>query len=152
LTEYRQADESDVPAMAQIRAAEWGIEECWKNRILGYMRCELHPQQALKPRIIYVALQGVSMVGFIAGHLTTRYGCDGELQWINVVAENRSSGTASELLRILAKWFVQQGKLRICVDVDPANLRARKFYMKHGAEELNKHWLVWNDIKLMLHE
>jgi hypothetical protein len=38
---------------------------------------------------------------------------------------------------------------RVCVDVDAANTTARRFYMRHGAEKLNEHWLVWNDISVM---
>jgi hypothetical protein len=36
------------------------------------------------PRVSYVAFEQGLIVGFIAGHLTRRYGCDGELEWINV--------------------------------------------------------------------
>ena len=57
---------------------------------------------------------------------------------------------ASELVGLLARWFVQQGAFRICVDVDPANAPARAFYIRNGAEELNEHWLVWNDISRVL--
>jgi hypothetical protein len=35
-----------------------------------------------------------------------------------------------------------------CVDVgDDA---ARPFYRRHGAVELNRHWMVWNDIGQVL--
>jgi len=147
---YRLADKSDVPAMARIRAAEWETEEYWRVRISRYLNRELHPQQALMPRASFVALEGESLVGFIAGHLTGRYACDGELEWINVVPECRGSAVASELLRLLAAWFAEQKASRICVDVDPANTTARRFYLLHGAENLNEHWLVWNDIKVVL--
>jgi len=149
---YRQAGKSNVPAMARIRAGEWGAEEYWRVRISRYLDRELHPQQALLPRVIYVALEGDSLVGFIAGHLTRRYACDGELEWINVIRERRGSVVASELLRLLAAWFAKQKASRICVDVDPANTTARRFYMRHGADNLNEHWLVWNDIKVVLAE
>jgi len=138
--------------MARIRAGEWGTEEYWRVRISRYLDRELHPQQALLPRVIYVALEGDSLVGFIAGHLTRRYACDGELEWINVIRERRGSVVASELLRLLAAWFAKQKASRICVDVDPANSTARRFYMRHGADNLNEHWLVWNDIKVVLAE
>jgi GNAT superfamily N-acetyltransferase len=147
---YREAEKSDVAAMARIRAAEWETEEYWTARISGYMECKLHPQQALMPRVTYVALDGDSIVGFISGHLTRRYKCDGELEWINVIPERRGSGISSELFRRLAAWFVWQKASRICVDVEPANTAARRFYMRHGAGELNKHWLVWNDISVVL--
>src|SRR5207249_1752092 len=94
---------------------------------------------------------GGRLVGFIAGHLTRRFGCDGELQWINVIPERRGSGVADELLRRLAGWFAQQNASRICVDVDPDNPTERKFYMRHGAQPLNPHWLVWNDISSVIH-
>jgi hypothetical protein len=45
---------------------------------------------------------------------------------------------------LLADWFTGQGASRICVDVgDDA---ARPFYRFLGAVDLNKHWMVWNDI------
>ena len=147
---YRAAEKSDIPAMARIRAAEWETEDYWRKRIAGYLDGELHPQKALKPRVSYVSYEGDSLAGFIAGHLTRRYSCDGELEWINVIPERRGSGIASELLRLLAAWFVVQKALRICVDVQPTNAAARRFYMRHGAEELNPHWLVWNDISAVL--
>jgi ribosomal protein S18 acetylase RimI-like enzyme len=66
---------------------------------------------------------------------------------MDVVSDFRRRGVASELLRHLAKWFAEQGASRVSVDVDPTNKVARSFYMKHGAENLNPHWLVWSDIK-----
>ncbi len=149
---YRQADKSDAPAMARIRAAEWGEEKSWTTTISRYLDCEHHPRYALLPRVMYVAMEDDSAVGFIAGHLTRRYGCDGELQWINVIPERRGSSIASELLRRLASWFAEQRASRICVDVDPSNTTAHRFYRRHGAETLNPHWLVWSDIKVVLGE
>lgn len=149
---YRRARKSDVPAMARIRAADPDTEDRWKARISGYLAGELHPREALPPRVIYVAFEEGSVTGFIAGHLTRRYKCDGELQWIDVRSEYRGSGVASELLLRLAAWFVEQKAFRICVDVRPKNTVAHRFYGKHGAETLNKHWLVWNNIKDVLGE
>ena len=147
---YRQAEESDISAMARIRAADWGIEELWRVRISRYLNYEHHPRQALAPRVIYVAVEEDAVVGFIAGHLTRRHGCQGELQWINVIPEHRGGAVAAELLRLLAAWFVAQNASRICVDVEPENTTARRFYMRHGAEDLNPSWLVWNDIRVVL--
>jgi GNAT superfamily N-acetyltransferase len=103
------------------------------------------------PRVIYVALEGDSLVGFIAGHLT-RYSCHGELEWINGIPASRGSGIAPELLRRLGAWFTAQKASHICVDVGPANTTARRFYTRHGAETLNDHWLVRNDIGVVLGE
>jgi hypothetical protein len=33
---------------------------------------------------------------------------------------------------------------------DPANTTALRFYKRQGADDLNEHWLVWNDIKVVL--
>ncbi len=146
--QYRVAGLSDVPAMACLRGAERAAAEAWETRIARYLQGQHHPQLALLPRVAYVAETTDSLVGFIAGHLTRRYECDGELQWIDVVEQRRGQGIAGELLQMLATWFVEKEARRICVD--PANYRARRFYAKHGAEKLNQHWLVWNDIQSVL--
>ena len=147
---YREANKSDIPTISKIRAAIWESEDFWNNRISGYLNGEHNPQQALKPRIIYVALDGDKIVGFIAGHLTRRYECNGELEWVNVIEEYQKKGIASKLLGLLASWFIVQKSYCICVDVDPANTIARNFYKRLGATDLNKHWLVWEDISIAL--
>jgi GNAT superfamily N-acetyltransferase len=146
--QYREANKSDINTIAQIRANEWGTAEYWNTRISGYMDCTHHPQQALMPRIIYLAIENETIVGFIAGHLTKRYECDGELEWIDVIREYRRNGIASELVRLLAKWFIEQNAFKICID--PGNITARQFYAKNGAEPLNEHWMVWKDINVVL--
>ncbi len=144
---YRQAEPSDIPGMAQLRALKRGTKEYWTDRITQYFDGEHNPQHALPSRVGFVAREGEAVVGFITGHLTRRYGCDGELQWIHVAPEHRRSGIASELLRLLAVWFVEQNAFKICVDIDPSNLTGLQFYERHGAVTLNPHWLVWNDIR-----
>jgi GNAT superfamily N-acetyltransferase len=144
--EYREASDGDLDELATIRAGEWETEEYWRDRIRGYAAGVLSPRQALAPRVIHVALEDSRIVGFIAGHLTRRFDCDGELQWLNVVPEKRRAGVAAGLLRVLASWFADQSAKRVCVDADPENPGARAFYRKHGAQDLNPHWLVWPDI------
>jgi ribosomal protein S18 acetylase RimI-like enzyme len=149
---YREADPSDVRAMAEIRAAEWGTEDYWYDRIMRYLNHDNYPytQTALLPRVVYVGLSNDVLTGFIAGHLTHRLNCDGELEWVNVMAGFRRSGVASELLKLLAEWFVKKGALKICIDVEPANTAAQRFYRRYGAENLNHHWLFWKDISVVL--
>ena len=144
---YREVKEQDIPSIAKIRAAEWGTEEYWTTRITGYLNKELHPQKALSSRIIYVALEA-DIIGFIAGHLTARYECEGELEWINVISQYRRTGIASQLVHILAKWFIKHEAYKVCVD--PGNDLAREFYHKNGATNLNKHWMMWEDIRIVL--
>lgn len=133
--------------MAEIRASDWGTEEYWRSRILQYLTHELHPKKALPPRISYVCVEGERVVGLIAGHLTRRFGCDGELEWISIKQRYRGRGIAAELLRRLSRWFVRHKALRVCVDVEPSNEVARRFYQRHGAAHLKPHWMVWNDIR-----
>jgi GNAT superfamily N-acetyltransferase len=105
--------------MARIRASEWGEVEYWQTRIGGYLAGSLNPQQALALRHCLVAIADDQVIGFAAGHLTRRYGCAGEIQWINVAREWRGRKVASELVSALAKRFVAHGALRVCVDVEP---------------------------------
>lgn len=116
-------------------------------RMARYLRCEHHPQKALMQRVMYVAEGSDGAIGYIGGHLTERYECDGELQYLYVVPERRRSGIASGMLHLLAAWFVSHAASRICVDVTPENKRARAFYLRHGAVHLNTHWLVWPDLR-----
>jgi ribosomal protein S18 acetylase RimI-like enzyme len=145
---YRTATQSDIPALARLRSEGWGTEDYWIPRIAGYMIGENNPQQALPPRVLYVAVDGDNIIGFIAGHLTRRLDCEGELEWIDITAQYRRKGTASELVRMLATWFAEQDARKICVD--PGNQPARMFYAAIGAEDLNAHWMYWKDISTLL--
>lgn len=147
--DYRLAGPADVAAMATIRAAEWETEAYWQRRLAAYMDGTLDPQKALKPRVTYVAVHNGEVVGFVSGHLTQRFACAGELEFINVVPAHRGSGVAAELLRCVARWFVEQSALRVCVDPDGP---ARRFYTRHGAISLNHHWLFWPDVRVVLAE
>lgn len=143
---YRQAELSDVPAMARLRAQDWGSEEYWRERIQLYLCGQLDPKGARPSRAGFVCADEEEIVGLIAGHLTRRFGCDGELEWISVGAAYRGQKIGSGLLKKLAEWFAAQGARFICVDVDPANEPARRFYAAHGAYDLRPHWMAWEDI------
>jgi len=151
---YRIANDSDIPSLTILRAEQWGAgtEENWAKRISGYLKGDLNPQQALASRAIIVATKDEEIIGFTAGHLTKRFGCDGELQWINVGHQYRGQGIASELLQLLANWFVDQKARYICVNCAPDNTKGQKFYKKHGAENLNEYWLIWKDISILLND
>lgn len=150
----RPVQEGDIPAMAAIRAQEWQNEAFWADRIARYLRGEHSPQHALAARAAFVAIEENTLAGFVAGHRTRRHQCDGELQWINVTEERRGHGIAGKLLEKMADWFMDQGAVRICVNVDPSNIVARRFYAKCGARVLNEQildsqWMIWEDARLM---
>lgn len=143
---YREATLADIPQMAQVRAGDWGSDEYWQERISLYLTNQSNPQHALARRVAFVCMDNDQVAGLIAGHLTRRHGCDGELEWISIRPQYRRRGIASSLLRLLAGWFRDQNARRICVDVEPANINARAFYSAHGAVDLKPHWMVWEDI------
>lgn len=144
---FREVTQNDIPFIAKI-LSDWQSEEYWNYRVTGYLNRELNPQKALLPRIMYVAIKSGNLVGFIAGHLTERFNCEGELQWINVIPEYRKKGIAFSLLQTLARWFITREARHICVDVGSES--GKSFYLKYGAEALNQHWMVWKDISVVL--
>lgn len=145
----RVAEERDIPGMAALRAEQWGDGIYWAGRIAGYLSGNVNPQKALPARVIYVAVKEDEVVGFIAGHLTHRFGCEGELEWINVAQSHRRQSIAFILLQQLATWFTSMQARYICVNCDADNTAAQNFYKRNGAEALNEHWLTWKDISIL---
>jgi GNAT superfamily N-acetyltransferase len=133
----------DVAAVAALRTE---LEEggASAERMSRYLAGEHHPQFALPPRGMWAADVGGAPVAFIAGHLSRRFDCDGELQWLYVVPVRRRTGIASQLLFRLATWFASSGAQRVCVNASAPP--ARTFYARHGATEVDAHWMVWEDI------
>ena len=136
--------------MAAIRAAEWETQEYWEKRIGAYLVGQISAQHALPGHVVFVADVAGEVVGFVAGHRTTRHACQGELEWIDVVAAHRRQGIAGRMVVTLAGWFVEQQALRVCIDVKPENLVARGLYAKFGARPLNPYWMFWEDVGVAL--
>ena len=146
---YREIQPEDIQALAKIRSKEWGSEAYWISRIQGYLNGSKSPKQAKPERMIFVAAEEEKIIGFIAGHLTNRFECQGELQWINVIESYQGKGIASKLLQIMAKWFVQHRANSVCVNVEPDNAKGLSFYTKHKAETLDDHWMKWENISVL---
>jgi GNAT superfamily N-acetyltransferase len=140
---YREATAADVPAMVRCRQNDPDAGDA-DPRMAAYLHGDHHPGQALAPRVAYVAIDG-DVAGYIAGHLTRRFGCGGELQYLYVTPACRGTGVASELVRRLAGWFDSHGASKICVNA--ADESAAAFYRRLGAVDLKPSWLVWNDIQ-----
>jgi GNAT superfamily N-acetyltransferase len=149
LITIRPVEPADVIPMAAIRAREWETQAFWTGRIRSYLSGEHSPQQALPVRAAFVAFDAAELMGFVAGHLTRRFGCDGELQWINVFKEKRGQRIADRLMAKMGAWFAEQDAYRVCVNVEPKNTAARKLYCRCGALRLNEHWMIWRDSRLM---
>jgi GNAT superfamily N-acetyltransferase len=136
----------DVHDMARLRETSGWSGGAQEDTMLRYFAGEHHPQHALTARVGFVAEEEGAVTGFITGHRTTRFGCDGELQWLLVAPASRGGPTAARLLAELAMWFARKGVTRVCVNVEADNERARRFYARHGAVTLREHWMVWEDI------
>ena len=115
-----------------------------------YLDGRHHPQQALAGRAAFLARVDGVVAGYIAGHLTRRFACEGEVQYLYVAPSFRRFGVASMLLQELARWFGEQRAARICVDVNDDSPGARPFYASQGAVPLRPHWMVWADIRQVL--
>lgn len=135
--------------MAAIRASGSHSQEFWRDRIARYLSGEHNPQQALPERTVFVAVVDDSVVGFVAGHRTRRFGCDGELQWIDVAEDHRQQGIAGQLMMRIGAWFVGQDLHRVCVNVSAENTSARNLYRRFGAVALSEQWMVWEDAAAM---
>ena len=142
---YREARSSDVPAMARCRASDRAAGPA-DERMAAYLDGEHHPREALAPRIAFVALDEGEVVGYIAGHATTRHGCAGEVQYLYVTPAFRRRRVATTLLRSLAAWFNDGGIRRACVNVNIESPEAAPFYHHLGAVPLNRYWYIWEDI------
>lgn len=116
----------------------------------AYLDGNHHPRQALPPRIAFIALVADDVVGYIAGHATTRYDCSGEVQYLYVAPGHRRSGVAQSLLREVARWFSANHIRRVCVNADLESEGAVAFYVAQGAVPLNRHWYVWEDVTVLL--
>jgi GNAT superfamily N-acetyltransferase len=148
----RVVTEADVSAISEcrLRDPEGGPAD---PRMAAYFRGEHHPQRALLPRTGYAAFIEGTLAGYIAGHLTTRHGCEGEVQYLFVASPFRRRGVASALLRSLAAWFRDRGAKRVCVSLDAESPAAQPFYRALGAHPLSperKLWYIWDDIGVLL--
>lgn len=146
---YREATSADVPAMGRCRASDRDAGPA-DARMAAYLEGHHHPQQALAPRTAFVALDGDAVIGYVAGHATTRFGYDGEVQYLYVVPAWRRRGVARTLLRLLATWFASRQIHRVCVNADIDSPGAVPFYVAVGGMPLNAHWYAWEDLALLL--
>jgi GNAT superfamily N-acetyltransferase len=146
---YREVALADVAAMAQCRAAD-PLAGPADARMAAYFSGQHHPQQALLPRTGFVAIFNDTVIGYIAGHLTERFDCQGELQYLYVFPAHRRLGVARNLFLRLATWFDEHHALRVCVNVDADSPGARNFYLSMSATDLRPHWMEWRDITTTL--
>ena len=132
-----------MPAMVQCRQKDG---EAADPRMAAYLEGRHHPQKALLPRVAYAAFSGDELIGYIAGHRTERFGSDGEVQYLYVASAYRRQGIATALLKMLSRWFAQEGVERVCVNVDVDSPAAAPFYSSRGAVPLDRYWYGWEKL------
>ena len=148
--QFREATTADVTAMAQCGVDD-PVDGVADSRMGAYFDRQQHPQQALLERVGYVALANNDLIGYIAGHLTTRNGCEGEVQFLYVGIKYRRRGIATSLVQLLAQWFQSQEAHKVCVPIAADSPAAAKpFYESLGASPLKKYWYAWDDIASIL--
>lgn len=156
--QIRTAVETDLEEMARIQACtlvasayyDHSLDEAVEYerlhpRVSGYFAGTYHPGYALEDRAMFVAIDQKRIVGFIAGHCSTRMGCTAELQWMFVLPQWQRKGIGAGLLEPLRQWFKVQSSTRVIIDAPPEN-PYRAFYLKHGAFPLDEYWLYWENI------
>lgn len=149
--QFREATTADVAAMALCHVAD-PASGAADPRMAAYFDRQHHPQQALPPRVGYLALANDAVIGYIAGHRTTRHGCAGEVQYLFVAPAYRRRGVATALVRLLAEWFQAQAAQKVCVGVAADSpVEAQPFYESVGATPFKRHWYAWEDIGIVLH-
>ena len=119
LVSYRVATTDDVPAMARLRDKSGWQGGASEERMRQYLAGTHHPQFARAGRAAYLAESSGAVAGFIVGHLTTRFACDAEVQWLLVAPAHRGGSVATPLLEQLTAWFLRQEAPRVCVNVSP---------------------------------
>lgn len=145
--QFREATTADVATMALCRVSDPTADPAdpADPRMAAYFEREHHPQKAFLPRIGFVANREV--IGYTAGHRTTRHGCAGEIQYLYVTPAYRRRGIATELVRLVAEWFQKEVAQRICVAVAADSPKeAEPFFQSIGACPLKRNWYACEDI------
>ena len=156
--QIRDVVDSDLAAIARVQARTMVASDFYDTaldveaeyqrlypRIVGYLAGTYNPSYALVERTVFVAVREEQIIGFIAGHRSTRRGCTAELQWMFVLPQWQRQGIGALLLESLRDWFIIQSSTRVIVDAAPEN-PYRSFYLKHGAVPLDEYWLYWEEI------
>ncbi len=156
--QIRDAIDSDLDAIARVQARTMVASDYYGNaideeseyqrihpRVVGYFAGTYNPSYSLAERTVLVAGHDEQIIGFAAGHRSTRMGCTGELQWMFVLPRWQRRGVGVGLLQPLRQWFKVHRSTKVIVDAPPEN-PYRDFYLKHGAIPLDEYWLYWENI------
>ncbi len=108
------------------------------------------PSSSLPERMVLKAVENDEIVGYIAGHRSTRYSLDSEIQSFYILKEYQRKGIGANLFLRFLEWLIPTGAKSLCVGIEPEN-HYRAFYLKHGGKHLNPHWIYWDDLMALKH-
>jgi GNAT superfamily N-acetyltransferase len=120
----------------------------WSERWRAYLTAGSRAQMARGDGFALIAEDGGVPVAFAAYHHTRRHGADAELESLYVLKEAQRKGIGSALIRAVASRLVAEGDHSMCVGYDPRN-PYKRFYLKHGALEINPHWAMWRNLAIL---
>lgn len=114
------------------------------QRWTAYMTGQASPQQAKPDRVVLKACVDGEIIGFIAGHLTTRHDKDAEIQAIHVLKDYENVGIDQRLLLRFIAWVRQHSARSLCAEI-AADSPYRETFVKYGAQQINACWIYWDD-------
>lgn len=85
------------------------------------------------------------MVGYVAGHHTTKWGVETELQSMYILQNYQGLGIGTRLFAMLVDWLRQSGVRSLGVNVF-AESPYNRFYEKMGGEEIRPGVMLWKDL------
>ena len=117
----------------------------WRDRWQRYLRHGSSAQKSVGDGFAILAKRDSEIVGFAGYHHTRRWNCDAELESIYVRLRWQRRGVGTALLREICQRLRADGSQSLCVGYSPGN-PYKRFYLKHGAVEINPHWAVWRPL------
>ena len=104
------------------------------------------PQTSKPERLVLKAVDNGKIVCYIAGHLTTRYDLEAEIQSFYILKPYQRQGLGNRLLLEFFDWLDKNHATSLCVGIATDN-KYKAFYLKNGGQYLNEHWIYWVDVK-----
>jgi GNAT superfamily N-acetyltransferase len=153
----RDANAQDAPEIARLiirtkeRSFPAGVTDhdrnfdFWRERWRYYIENGSPAQKSLGDGFVILAEHDGKLTGFAAYHHTRRWDCDAELESIYVDFDYQRRGIGSMLLREAVERLRRDGSTSLCVGYSSDN-PYKRFYQKHGAQEIHSFWAVWREL------
>jgi len=139
-----ESKKKSIPHLAEDFEIDFSLRsQRWQSYFDG-----LSPKTSKPERITLKAVENGGIIGYISGHLTSRYEMDSEIQSFYILKENQRRGLGTLLLEKFTGWLISHNVKSLCVGIASENIY-QNFYLKHGGLHLNKHWIYWNDVLLL---